>query len=163
MAISCSQLSPQGLLSHQGLDLEFLIGTRPLHAGSICIALVLQWFNWSSKLRWSVAQPTSTDSKLIMKFSSTNFAFDGQELTVRIGWKGGKFVERNHLWTNQEPMQTSIFYCLSNTSQVAFYDWSMAINYLKVLTDVTTTSKSPHVLDTSTKFSGFVRNVCCGT
>ena len=58
-------------------------------------------------------------------------------------------------------MQTSIFYALSNTSQVAFYDWSMAINYLKVLTDVTTTSKSPHVLDTSTKFSGFVRNVCC--
>ena len=33
-------------------------------------------------------------------------------------------------------MQTTIFYALSNTSQVAFYDWSMAINYLKVLTDV---------------------------
>ena len=58
-------------------------------------------------------------------------------------------------------MQTLIFYALSNTSQVAFYDWSMAINYFKVLTDVTTTSNSPHVLDTSTKFSGFVRNVCC--
>ena len=52
-------------------------------------------------------------------------------------------------------------YCLSNTSQVAFYDWSMAINYLKVLTDVTTTSNSPHVLDTFNKFSGFVCNVCC--
>ena len=51
MAISCSQLYPQGLLSHQGLDLEFLIGARPLHAGSMCIALVLQRFNWSSKLR----------------------------------------------------------------------------------------------------------------
>ena len=37
----------------------------------------------------------------------------------------------------------------------------LAINYLKVLTDVITPSNFPHVLDTSTKFSAFVRNACC--
>jgi hypothetical protein len=49
-------------------------------------------------------------------------------------------------------MQTPIFYALSNTSQVAFYDWSsMAINYLKVLTDVTTT----HHVNFSTRLGHF--------
>jgi nitrogen fixation protein FixH len=42
---------------------------------------------------------------------------------------------------------------------VAFYGWSMTINWLKVLTDVTITSNFPHVLDTFANFSGFVRNV----
>ena len=40
---------------------------------------------------WHSLLPLTASSS--REFSSTNFAFGGQELTLRIGWEGGKFAE----------------------------------------------------------------------
>ena len=105
MAISCSRLSPQGRLSHQGLYLEFVMGSRPLHIESIGIALVLEEFACRKRpcgLARSLPQITSS---LLSSSSQETLCFGGCQTIDKIGQNLVFTVKRSAIGGNKTAVE----------------------------------------------------------